>query len=183
MEENMATQKISRRRFLKGAGFGAAALFGTTFYPFSRGPSLFDRLTARTLAMPAEEFMPDAVVSLTAAEKTVQILPGTPTLVWSYEGFLESGTGVTLQNLPGNYLGPVLRVKSGTKVRINFHNNLTEESVVHPHGLHVPEDCDGQPMQAIGPGETKIYDFQVIDPADRTGSTHTQWDGLQNRCY
>ena len=54
---------------------------------------------------------------------------------------------------------------SGTKIRIYFHNNLNEESVIHPHGLHVPEDCDGQPMQAIGPGETKIYDFQVIDRA------------------
>ena len=50
-------------------------------------------------------------------------------------------------------------------MRIYFHNNLAEDSVIHPHGLRVPEDCDGQPMQAIGPGETKIYDFQVIDRA------------------
>jgi blue copper oxidase len=56
-------------------------------------------------------------------------------------------------------------VKSGTKLRIYFHNNLAEDSVIHPHGLRVPEDCDGTPMQAIGPGETKIYEFQVIDPA------------------
>src|SRR6185436_17017355 len=54
---------------------------------------------------------------------------------------------------------------SGTKVRIYFHNHLAEDSVVHPHGLRVPEDCDGQPMQAIGPGQTKIYDFQVINRA------------------
>ena len=109
--------------------------------------------------------MPDAEVSITAAEKWVQILPGAQTRVWSYEGQLLSGSGVTVQNLPGNYLGPILRVQSGTKVRIFFHNNLAEDSVVHPHGLHVPEDCDGQPMQAIGPGETKIYEFQVIDRA------------------
>lgn len=62
-------------------------------------------------------------------------------------------------------LGPILRVKSGTKIRIYFHNNLAEKSVIHPHCLRVPEDCDGQPIQAIDPGEIKIYDFQVIDRA------------------
>jgi blue copper oxidase len=95
----------------------------------------------------------------------VQILPGAQTQVWSYEGQLLSGSGVTVTNLPAIYLGPILRAKAGTKIRINFHNNLAEDSVIHPHGLHVPEDCDGQPMQAIGPGQVKVYDFQVIDHA------------------
>ena len=109
--------------------------------------------------------MPDAEISITAAEKTVQIFPARRRVSGVYEGQLLSGSGVTVQNLPGNYLGPILRVRSGTKVRIYFHNNLAEDSVIHPHGLRVPEDCDGQPMQAIGPGETKIYEFQVIDRA------------------
>lgn len=109
--------------------------------------------------------MPDAEVSITAAEKYVPILSGAQTRVWSYAGQLLSGSGVSVQNLPGIYLGPILRIKSGTKVRIYFHNNLAEDSVIHPHGLRVPEDCDGQPMQAIGPGQTKIYDFQVVDRA------------------
>jgi blue copper oxidase len=112
-----------------------------------------------------EPFMPDAEVLITAAAKTVQILSGAQTNVWSYEGQLLSGSGVTVTNLPGNYLGPILRVRSGTKLRIYFQNNLAEDSVIHPHGLRVPEDCDGQPMQAIGPGQTKIYEFQVIDRA------------------
>jgi len=112
-----------------------------------------------------EPFMPDAEISITAAEKYVQILSGAQTRVWSYEGQLLNGSGVTVQNLPGNYLGPILRTQTGTKVRIYLHNNLAEDTVLHPHGLHVPENCDGQPMQAIGPGEVKIYDFEVIDPA------------------
>ena len=146
----MSTQKISRRDFLRLTGVSAAALFASGL----RRPSLMD-----------EPFVPDAEISITALEKYVQILSGAQTKVWSYEGQLLSGSGVTVQNLPGTYLGPILRAKSGTKVRINFHNNLAENSVVHPHGLRVPEDCDGQPMQAIGPGATKIYDFQVIDRA------------------
>ena len=115
--------------------------------------------------MDMEPFMPDAEVDITAAEKWVQILSGAQTRVWGYEGQLLSGSGVTVQAVPGSYLGPILRVKTGTKVRIYFHNNLAEDSVIHPHGLRVPEDCDGHPMLAIGPGQTKIYDFQVIDRA------------------
>jgi FtsP/CotA-like multicopper oxidase with cupredoxin domain len=72
---------------------------------------------------------------------------------------------VTVQNLPGNYLGPIIRAKSGTKLRIFFHNNLAEDSVIHPHGPRVPEACDGHPMQAIGPGATKVYEFEIIDRA------------------
>jgi len=146
----MNPHKINRREFLRMSVLGGAALFAGGL----RRPSLME-----------ESFVPDAEVSITALEKYVQILPGPQTKVWSYEGQLLSGSGVTVQNLSGTYLGPILRAKSGTKVRIYFHNNLAEDSVVHPHGLRVPEGCDGQPMQAIGPGEVKIYDFQVIDRA------------------
>ena len=95
----------------------------------------------------------------------MQILPGASTTVWGYEGELLSGSGVTVQSIPGSYLGPILRVKTGTKLRLIFQNDLAEDSVIHPHGLRVPEDCDGQPMQAIGPGGTKVYDFEVVDRA------------------
>jgi blue copper oxidase len=70
-----------------------------------------------------------------------------------------------MQAVPGSYIGPILRVQSDKKLRIFFNNNLAEKSVVHPHGLRVPENCDGGPMQAINPGQTKIYEFLVIDPA------------------
>ncbi len=154
----MKTRSMSRRGFLKSSGIGAMALFGMGILPNKPGFALAPRMDMGT-------FMPDAEVSITAAEKNVPILSGAQTRVWSYEGQLLSGSGVTVQNLPGCYLGPILRAKSGTKVRIYFHNNLAEDSVIHPHGLRVPEDCDGQPMQAIGPGATKIYEFQVIDRA------------------
>ena len=158
----MSTNLINRRDFLKLTGISAAALFSLGLNPLKQRPS-FSRPVARLAQM--EEFMPDAEISITAAEKWVQILPGAQTRVLSYEGQLLSGSGATVQNLPGNYLGPILRVESGKKVRIFFNNNLAEDSVIHPHGLRVPEDCDGHPMLAIGPGETKIYEFQVIDRA------------------
>lgn len=155
----MKTNNLSRRDFIKFAGAGVAALFSMGFTPIRGRASLVSGVQM------GEPFIPDAEISLTATEKWVQILSGAQTRVWSYEGQLLGGSGVTLQNVPGSYLGPILRVKSGTKLRIFLNNNLNEDTVLHPHGLRVPEDCDGQPMQAIGPGMIKVYEFQVIDPA------------------
>ena len=153
----MESHKINRRDFFKWTGAIGATLF------FGNG---LDALgLRRDVHAQTEPFVPDAEISLTATDRMMQILPGAQTRVYHYEGKLLSGSGVTVQSVPGSYLGPILRVKSGTKLRIYFHNNLIEKSVVHPHGLRVPEDCDGQPMQAIGPGETKIYEFEVIDRA------------------
>ena len=152
----MSVQSFTRRDFLRVGGVGAALLLGNRYLGFGK------LLTAKAQM---GEFMPDAEVAVTAAEKWVQILPGAQTRVWSYTGDLIEGSGVTVQNLPGNFLGPILRAQSGTKVRMFFNNNLAEDSVIHPHGLRVPEDCDGHPMLAIGPDQTKIYDFEVIDRA------------------
>jgi FtsP/CotA-like multicopper oxidase with cupredoxin domain len=153
----MSSKAINRRDFLKVVGIGSASLFlGSplkTLGLLSASPSQL------------EPFVPDAEIAITAVEKFVQILPGAQTRVWSYEGHLLSGSGVTVQSIPGSYLGPIIRAKSGTKLRIFFHNNLTEDSVIHPHGPRVPESSDGHPMQAIHPGETKIYEFQIIDRA------------------
>lgn len=153
----MSSQSMSRRDFLKLAGISyGGLLFG----------SRLDSILKRSSPFQMEEpFMADAEIAITAKEKWVQILSGSQTRVWSYEGQLLSGSGVTVQNLPGNYLGPIIRAKTGTKLRIYFHNNLAEDSVIHPHGPRVPEASDGHPMQAIGPGQTKIYEFQIIDRA------------------
>ncbi|NPV09168.1 MAG: multicopper oxidase family protein [Anaerolineae bacterium] len=169
---------VSRRKFLRGAQVGAAFALGGSlgaFAPGSRpllatagerlGPAAVPSAPAVAPQMDMGPFVPDAEISLSATEKWVQILPGSQTRVWGYEGQLLSGSGATVEAIPGSYLGPIIRVQSGTKLRLHLHNNLPEETVLHPHGLRVPEDADGQPMQAFGPGETKVYEFQVIDPA------------------
>ncbi len=171
----MSTRVVTRRRFLTTAGAAAAALLGSSL-ELPGQHSLIRNAAAsglhREWAVPRVhspgqmgEFMPDAEIAVTAKEKWVQILPGAQTRVWSYEGQLMSGSGVTVSPVPGSYLGPVLRMQRGTKLRMLFHNNLAEDSVIHPHGLRVPEQCDGTPMQAIGPGQTKLYEFEVIDRA------------------
>ncbi len=56
--------------------------------------------------------------------------------------------------LPATYLGPVIRVKRGQRVRINFTNQLPEVTIIHWHGLYVPERMDGHPRDAVGPGQS-----------------------------
>lgn len=153
----MRPKRISRRDFLKVTGFGCAALL-LGEHTNTIGSHFPNRGTATA-------FVPDAEISIAATDRRMQILPGTQTRVYNYEGKLLSGSGVTVQTIPDSYLGPILRVKSGTKLRIFFKNNLIEDSIIHPHGLRVPEECDGHPMQAIGPGQTKVYEFEMVDRA------------------
>jgi len=119
---------------------------------------------ARTRAF-AVPVGPDVELTLTAAPDDVSVLPGTPTRVWRFTGQLIAGPADTLQSLPGSYLGPVIRLRRGQKVRIRFRNRLSEDSIVHWHGLDVPEAADGHPRLAIGPGREYVYDFDVTNRA------------------
>ena len=73
----------------------------------------------------------------------VGVLPGEPTRLWRFTGRLLKGPADTLQILPGSYLGPVIRLRRGQHVRVRFANQLGEDSIVHWHGLDVPESADG----------------------------------------
>ena len=83
-------------------------------------------------------FVPDVELALRAVAGDVQILSGARTRVWTYVGRVVKGPPDTLQEVPGSYLGPTIRVRTGQKVRIQFTNDLPEPTIVHWHGLHVP---------------------------------------------
>lgn len=108
---------------------------------------------------------PDVELALTAAPGEVAILPGEPTRVWRFGARLLSGPPDTLRILPGSYLGPVIRLRRGQRVRVRFSNQLAEDSIVHWHGLDVPQDADGHPRLAIGHGHEYVYDFEVTNRA------------------
>jgi FtsP/CotA-like multicopper oxidase with cupredoxin domain len=52
----------------------------------------------------------------------------------------------------GSYLGPTLRVRSGSDVPVVVRNRLDEATTVHWHGLLVPSEVDGGPHNDIAPG-------------------------------
>lgn len=114
---------------------------------------------------PGVGFVPDVELVLTAAPGEVSVLPGAPTRVWRFAGELLKGPADTLQILPGSYLGPVIRLRRGQKVRVRFANQLAEDSIVHWHGLDVPESADGHPRLAIGHGHEYVYEFEVTNRA------------------
>ena len=65
------------------------------------------------------------------------------------------GTGAKSPTLGinGDYLGPVLRVKSGQTLPFAVENGLNEPVALHWHGLHIPGNVDGGPHQEITPGD------------------------------
>lgn len=108
---------------------------------------------------------PDVEIKLEAVPSEAQIFPGSPTKVWQYKGNLIQGPSKAFSTLPDTYLGPSLRVKQGQNIRVHFTNELTEPSIIHWHGLHVPETADGHPRFMVNQGETYVYDFQVANRA------------------
>ena len=91
----------------------------------------------------------DVVIDLTATPATINLLPGAATRVWQYQG---QGDAASLQAIPDSYLGPILRLQRGQNLKLRFNNQIPDASIVHWHGLSVPEDMDGHPHFAIPAG-------------------------------
>src|SRR5712691_1519647 len=106
-------------------------------------------------------------INLTAAPGRVSLVgPAHPaTSVWCY----------------GNRIpGPEIRVRQGERVRIAVHNQLTEDTTVHWHGIRLPNAVDGVPgltQPPIKPGESFTYEFTPPDAG--TFWYHPHADSLQ----
>jgi FtsP/CotA-like multicopper oxidase with cupredoxin domain len=150
--------KQSRRQFLRRAGAASLALLappaGWLLGPAREG-----------WAKPRTAFTPDVEVALSASEGEVSLLPGRPTQIWGYTGKVLKGGRENVVELPDTYLGPVIRVRRGQRLRIRLGNRLAEDSNIHWHGLHVPEDMDGHPRHVATAGGEYIYEFEIKDRA------------------
>ncbi|MDH5540143.1 MAG: multicopper oxidase domain-containing protein [Rhizobacter sp.] len=107
----------------------------------------------------------DVHVELHAEPGEVSIRPGAPTRVWRFRGKLLRGAAGVLEEPAGSYVGPIIRVRRGQRIRIELVNALPESTIVHWHGLHVPDDMDGHPRFAIAPGARYVYEFSVANRA------------------
>jgi FtsP/CotA-like multicopper oxidase with cupredoxin domain len=92
-------------------------------------------------------------VSLRAAPGRVRLVPepyGT-TSAWCYNN-----------DVPG----PEIRVRQGDRLRVEFENQLGEQTTVHWHGVRLPNAMDGVPhltQTPVSPGGSFIYEFTAID--------------------
>jgi FtsP/CotA-like multicopper oxidase with cupredoxin domain len=146
----------SRRQFLKYTGISLATASCT---------SLSFATPANIVNRPSDNFSPDVEIELTLKAANIAIFDGPETRVWKTYGSVLKGPENTLENITASYLGPILRFKTGQKVRIYLKNNLPAESILHWHGLHVPSKMDGNPMYAIHHGESFIYEFEILNRA------------------
>ncbi|MEJ9080461.1 multicopper oxidase domain-containing protein [Gordonia malaquae] len=163
-------ETVSRRTLLKGVGLavlGAGAVACT-----SRSEPEPDAAAAVVRPLPIPPVLAPRkvgktkVFSLEARTGTSEIVPGTRTGTWGYNGA---------------NLGPTIRVTRGDNVRINVRNALPDTTTVHWHGLHVPPDMDGGPHQPIEAGRAFAARFRVRQQAatlwyhpDLHGSTSLQ---------
>ena len=93
---------------------------------------------------------------LVAAPATMEFAPGKPTKVLAFNG-----------SVPG----PLIEATEGDRVRIEFVNNIPGQiSTIHWHGMPVPPDQDGNPMEPVESGSSRIYEFTL--PAN---SAATYW--------
>ena len=157
------TTNLHRRRFFGQAGAGLLAWAGLpSWLQAMEGMGHMPKMPPRKAS---PNFKPDVEINLLCKPSTTQILPGQPTRVLQYFAKLVKGPKNTLTELPGSYLGPILRFEKGQKIRINLHNQLDGPTITHWHGLHVPADVDGHPMYEIDNGQTYVYEFEMLNRA------------------
>jgi spore coat protein A len=87
---------------------------------------------------------------LTIREGRAEIIPGTLTPVYGYDGI---------------YPGPTIRARKGRTAVVQVTNGLTFNQNVHLHGGLVPAASDGHPMQLIAPGGAFTYTYPNVQDA------------------
>jgi hypothetical protein len=90
---------------------------------------------------------------LTASIVDWEVAPGRVVKAWAYNG-----------QVPG----PWIKVDVGDKVRVVLDNQLPQSTVIHYHGIEVPNAMDGVPdvtQPPIKPGEKYTYEFVAKGPA------------------
>ena len=150
-----------RRQFLKLAGYGTLGLMAGGVWP------LVSRSGAgqHADAISKTEFVPDLDISLVAKPGELAMFPGVATQIWQYHAMVNKGDKNRVVELPGSYLGPIIKARKGEKVRIRFTNSLPEASIVHWHGLHVPAAMDGHPRYVVPKGQSYLYEFEIKNRA------------------
>ncbi|HEX2699848.1 MAG TPA: multicopper oxidase domain-containing protein [Acidimicrobiales bacterium] len=92
------------------------------------------------------------------ADGTKQFEVTTSVVQWE----IEPGKKVEAWTYNGTVPGPTIRVDPGDKVRVVLHNELPESTVIHFHGIDVPNAMDGVPditQPPVKPGQSYTYDF------------------------
>ena len=83
---------------------------------------------------------------------------------------LLAGQTTTLLAYNGACPGPLIELREGQHVRITLDNALAEDTTIHWHGLIVPADQDGNPMDPVPAGTRRVYQYDIPQ-----GTAGTYW--------
>ncbi|MFE7194520.1 multicopper oxidase family protein [Kitasatospora sp. NPDC057541] len=145
----------SRRRFLTlaaGAGAGLAVPLGAATYAAVTGEKTGKVLTSALrppeaftvplalppVATPVRTVNGTDYYDLTQREAAVEIVPGTKTTVWGYDGI---------------FPGPTFVGRSGRPMVVQLANKLSVPTSMHLHGGVTPPDSDGYPTDLLLPAQ------------------------------
>ena len=156
---------------MRSAGFAKKGREICLFIVFVIALGGYFSLTAKRAVKPAAS---DAVVELGQGE--------------SYDlvaGFVEKeilGGKYRMLAYNGSIPGPLIRVKQGTEVILNFRNNADLASTVHSHGVRLDNAFDGVPgltQQPVAPGGSFAYRVKFPDPGMYWYHPHLREDYAQ----
>ncbi len=143
--------RMTRRSFLGGV-VASAATFGAgrVKMPLAaqRGGGGNRTVTRYRLHIPS--IISPTNLPLTAAPSVADLGDGKACSVLAYNNL---------------FPGPTLRAKAGDSVGVAFSNGLSDPTTVHWHGMIVPTAADGHPRDAVAPGGTYSYQFQILQRA------------------
>lgn len=94
-------------------------------------------------------------------------MSGTGVLVASRGAWMDLGDGRSAGawGFNGEVPGPTIRVRWGDLVDVRLRNALSQETTVHWHGLIVPHEMDGHPIDPVAPGGGFTYRYPVVQRA------------------
>lgn len=164
MSENESGRRFRRRDFL---GLSAASVGAVWLAACERGADVFatdspnplfakgggggggGTASRNTLRIPTPRSADGT--TLVAAPGTVDVGGGQMSNAWMYNG---------------QFPGPTLTANRGANVKMTFTNMLpSQHSITHWHGMIVDHEDDGHPNEAVDPGFSYDYDFDILQRA------------------
>lgn len=129
---------------------------------------------------------PAADMPVVSGEKTVKFESPPPKTV-RYDLYVKdttvnySGKAKKAIAINGSLPAPTLYFTEGDTAEIYVHNTLNEETIIHWHGVILPNQYDGVPFlttQPIQPGKTHLFKFPVVQHGTHFYHSHS---GLQEQ--
>jgi len=139
---------INRRAFIKGSALTGLAAIATPSLT-----SLFAKSSANSAPLAGQSLRIPSVI--TGGNLTLE--PGTARI------YSDEDTNLLLIN--NSFPAPTIKVKKGDTFAASVKNNLSEDSILHWHGIHAPSAMAGHPKYAVPSGGSYDVSFPIIQRA------------------